>query len=356
MTKDLWDKLGTLYQSKSLVNKLFLWKTLCNLRMKDGDSVTEHMNAFNTMVKTTSDEGRDVYLASSSTRVDHETWLIDSGASFHFTPHREWFYEYEKCDGSDVFLGDDRKDRIVGHGIVKLKLQGGGVRTLLGVLHIPALAKNLIFVSKLDDAGVKTVFKNDTYKMVWGELGYKLWNPATRKVVYNRDVVFREVKDVIKHEVQPKEPEKIEFELKEEESDYTTEEESEDEEPQNSGEVVDSKDGKLWKEAIVDEMVSLHKNEAWDLAAGRKPIGNKWVFKKKKNAKGKVEKYKARLVEKGYSQVPGIDFGDIFSPVAKVTSIILLLSVVAAFDFEVEQMDVKTTCLHRDLEEEIYMK
>ena len=54
--------------------------------------------------------------------------------------------------------------------------------------------------------------------------------------------------------------------------------------------------------------------------------------------------------------MPGIDFGDIFSPVAKFTSIRLLLSVAAAFDFEVEQMDVKTTFLHRDLEEEIYMK
>ena len=80
------------------------------------------------------------------------------------------------------------------------------------------------------------------------------------------------------------------------------------------------------------------------------------MFKKKKNVEGKVEKYKAWLVAKGYSQVPGIDFGDIFSPVVKVTSIILLLSVAAAFDFEVEQMDVKTAFLHGDLEEEIYMK
>jgi len=48
--KALWDKLGTLYQSKSLVNKLFLWKKLYNLRMKDGDLVTEHLNAFNTLV------------------------------------------------------------------------------------------------------------------------------------------------------------------------------------------------------------------------------------------------------------------------------------------------------------------
>jgi len=66
---------------------------------------------------------------------------------------------------------------------------------------------------------------------------------------------------------------------------------------------------------MVDEMASLHKNEAWDLvelSTGRKPIGNKWVFKKKTNAEGKVEKYKAHLVAKGYSQVLGIDFGDIF--------------------------------------------
>eukprot|EP00253_Pinus_taeda_P034620 PITA_34620 len=110
---------------------------------------------------------------------------------------------------------------------------------------------------------------------------------------------------------------------------------------------------------MVNEMAYLHKNEASDLVelpTGRKPIGGKWVFKKKTNVEGKVEKYKARLVEKGYSQVSRIDFGDIFSLVANVTSIRLILSVVDGFDFELEQMDVKTTFLHEDLEEEIYMK
>ena len=56
---------------------------------------------------------------------------------------------------------------------------------------------------------------------------------------------------------------------------------------------MDLEDGKLWKEAMVDEITSLHKNEAWDLVelpAGRKPIVNKWVFKKKTNVEGKVEK------------------------------------------------------------------
>ena len=69
-------------------------------------------------------------------------------------------------------------------------------------------------------------------------------------------------------------------------------------------EVVYSEDGKLWKEAMVDEMASLHKNEARDLMelpARRKPIGSKWVFKKKTYAEGEVEKYKAWLVAKSYS-------------------------------------------------------
>eukprot|EP00253_Pinus_taeda_P024014 PITA_24014 len=219
-------------------------------------------------------------------------------------------------------------------------------------VHVPKEKR-----TKLDSKSEKCIFIGDKD----GLKGYKLWNPVTRKVVYSRDMVFREVKDVIKHEVQPKEPVKIEFERKEEESDSVAEEESEDEEPQTPANCEGNSGfrGKLWKEAMVDEMASLHKNEACDLVelpAGRKPIGSKWVFKKKTNAEGKVEKYKARLVAKVYSQVPGIDFGDIFSPVAKVTSIRLLLSVVVSFDFEVEQMDVKTIFLHGDLEEEIYMK
>jgi hypothetical protein len=106
-------------------------------------------------------------------------------------------------------------------------------------------------------------------------------------------------------------------------------------------------------------MDALDKNEAWDIIyflVGRQFFGSKWLFKKKFNAEGKVEKYKARLVAKGYSQVKGIDFGDIFSPVAKLTSIRFILFIVASFDFEGEQMDVKKTILHGDMEEEICMK
>jgi hypothetical protein len=107
-----------------------------------------------------------VCLYSSSTHVDHEAWLVDSGASFHLTPHREWFCEYERCDGGNVFLGDDLITRIISQGKFKLRLIDGRIRTPPGVLHIPRLAINLIFVRKMDDAGVKIIFEKETCRMV----------------------------------------------------------------------------------------------------------------------------------------------------------------------------------------------
>jgi hypothetical protein len=87
-----------------------------------------------------------------------------------------------------------------------------------------------------------------------------------------------------------------------------------------------------------------------EFSTRRNLIGRKWVFKNKLNAEGKVEKSKARLVEKGFSQVEGIDFGEIFSHVSKLNSTIFLLSIFFAFDFEIENMDVTKKFLHGDLE------
>ena len=86
-------------------------------------------------------------------------------------------------------------------------------------------------------------------------------------------------------------------------------------------------------------MASLDKIKTWDLVPfpkGRKPVGSKWVFKKKFYADGSVERYKARLVAKGYSQVEGIDYGEIFSPIAKLRSIRFMLSLAASYDLEIE--------------------
>ena len=118
---------------------------------------------------SSTEEGGDVYLSSTSTQSERDFWLIDSGASFHMTPHKEWFSEYEKYNGN-VFLGDDSPKKIMGRGRVKLLLNDGRIRTLPGVLHIPGLARNLIYVSKMADAGVKTVFEKDSCKMIQGAM------------------------------------------------------------------------------------------------------------------------------------------------------------------------------------------
>jgi hypothetical protein len=120
--------------------------------------------------KTSIEEGGDVYLASTGTHADCDVWLIDLGASYHMNSHSEWFSEYEKYDGGDVFLGDDSTAKIMGHGRVKLLLKDGRIRTLPRVLHIPKLARSLMYVSKLDDAGVDTVFGKGTCKMLRGAM------------------------------------------------------------------------------------------------------------------------------------------------------------------------------------------
>ena len=108
-----------------------------------------------------------------------------------------------------------------------------------------------------------------------------------------------------------------------------------------------------------EEMDSLAKNKTWDLVElpeSRKVVGCKWVYKLKKGADDIIPKYKERLVAKGFSQKEGIDFHEIFSPVVKLVSIIILLALVSLYDLELEQLDVKTTFLHGDLDEEIFME
>ena len=82
---------------------------------------------------------------------------------------------------------------------------------------------------------------------------------------------------------------------------------------------------------------------------------NKWVYRLEEEDGGK-KRYKARLVVKCFAQKKGIYFDEIFSPVVKMTSIRTILSLVVADDLHIEQLDVKTTFLHGDLEEEIYMQ
>jgi hypothetical protein len=113
-----------------------------------------------------------------------------------------------------------------------------------------------------------------------------------------------------------------------------------------------------WRLAMVDELQSIEENQTWslaDLPPGHKPIGLKWIFKLKRDADGHVLKHKARLVAKGYVQRLGIDFDEVFAPVARLDSVRLLIAVAAQFKWEVHHMDVKTAFLNGDLGEEVYV-
>jgi hypothetical protein len=131
-----------------------------------------------------------------------------------------------------------------------------------------------------------------------------------------------------------------------------------DDTPTSIIEAYASPDADDWKEAVRSEMDSILSNGTWELSElpfGCKPIGCKWVFKKKLRPDGTIDKYKARLVAKGYTQKEGEDFFDTYSPVARMTTIRVLLSLAASYGLIVHQMDVKTAFLNGELDEEIYM-
>ncbi|KAL5745430.1 hypothetical protein ACOSP7_026576 [Xanthoceras sorbifolium] len=248
--------------------------------------------------------------------------------------------------------------------------------------------------SKLDAKSNKCVFVG------YGgdEFGYRFWDYENRKIVRSRDVIFNEnlmYKDrsIAELSSSTTEAETKEFAEFEEisGSDVQISPETVQEEPSapelrrssrvpkpiqryspslhyllltDSGEpecydeAMQVEDSVKWESAMRDEMDSLMSNQTWELAElppGKKALHNKWVFRIKEEHNGN-KRYKARMVVKGFQQKEGIDYNEIFSPVVKLTTIRLVLKIVAAENLHLEQLDVKTVFLHGDLEEEIYMR
>ncbi|KAJ9560965.1 hypothetical protein OSB04_006125 [Centaurea solstitialis] len=130
-------------------------------------------------------------------------------------------------------------------------------------------------------------------------------------------------------------------------------------EPTSYGEAVSGSESEQWQEAMKAEMQSMYDNQVWeltDLPQHCRAVGRKWVFKKKTDMDGNVHTFKARLVAKGFTQTHGIDYDETFSPVAMLKSIRILMAISAYFNYEIWQMDVKTTFLNGRLTEDVYMQ
>ena len=130
------------------------------------------------------------------------------------------------------------------------------------------------------------------------------------------------------------------------------------EDPINFSQAIQSPNSLKWVDVMKDEIKSMAGNNVWDLVElpeGKKPIGFKLIFKTKRDSKGNVERYKPRLVAKGYTQKEGIDYKETFSPVSSKDSLRIIMALVAHFDLELHQMDVKTAFLNGNIEETTYM-
>ncbi|KAD5317971.1 hypothetical protein E3N88_17917 [Mikania micrantha] len=121
---------------------------------------------------------------------------------------------------------------------------------------------------------------------------------------------------------------------------------------------AEAKESKEWKNAMLEELDAIERNETWklvDLPKDQKSIGLKWVFKTKEDASGNITRYKARLVAKGYVQKQGIDYEDAFAPVARMETVRLILALAARFGWSVHHLDVKTAFLNGNLKEDVYV-
>jgi hypothetical protein len=130
-------------------------------------------------------------------------------------------------------------------------------------------------------------------------------------------------------------------------------------EPENYGQAMESEASVPWREAAQKEYDALIKNSTWELVPGQKHmkvLRNRWVFRVKYLANGEVDRFKARLVIKGFMQVYGVDYPEAYSSVVRLETLRVLLTLAAVWDYEIHQMDVTTAFLNGKIDVEVYME
>lgn len=228
--------------------------------------------------------------------------------------------------------------------------------------------------------------------------GYRLWNITERKIIVSRDVKFNEGEFYYRRSIIqiPEDNDKNDVNMEDdiEENEISDEENKntsntmltresekrtvnlpkrfEDYEmymafdamsyienvPQSYDEVNEREDKECWMEAMKREIESINENETWELVKtprDKEILDTKWVYTYKPLENDIKDRYKARLVVRGFAQKDNFDYDNLYSPVAKMTTIRTLLAIANQFSFELEQMDVKTAFLNGRLLEDIYI-
>ncbi|RVW62744.1 Retrovirus-related Pol polyprotein from transposon TNT 1-94 [Vitis vinifera] len=389
-------------------------------------------------------------------------WWYDTCATVHVTYDKSLFKTFEDAKGDqEVQMGNEGRSKVLDKGTIEVAFTSGKRVTLINVLYVPDMNKNLVSGDLLGKSGIKVVFEsalltachilnripmkkkeispyelwkgrkpNIGYFKVWGCLAYckktdpnktklgpraikcafvgyasnskayRLLDLESNVIIESREVEFFEnllsdsnsqvptsvgesqeetPSKVVEQPIVPRKSQRARKEkvLGSDEIDsqrisfYLVEGNREDiirkipivlqieEDPKTYKEAMASRDVAFWKEAINDEMDSIMSNQTWelvDLPPGSKPIGCKWVFRRKYHTDGMIQTFKARLVAKGFKQREGIDYFDTYAPVARTTSIRILFALASIHNLFVHQMDVKTAFLNGDLNEEVYME
>ncbi|XP_076929979.1 uncharacterized protein LOC143594598 [Bidens hawaiensis] len=252
------------------------------------------------------DEGEDLLLMTHA--VIHEEqptgiWFLDSACSNHMTGIKDWFVNLDESFSHTVKLGNDLRLLVKGIGDVRLEVNGI-TQVITKVYYVPELTSSLISIGQLQE-------KNVTVVMRQGEC--KIYHPTrglivTSRMTKNRMFLIRATMKSVEARC------------------FKTEKEGQDQlwhrrlghvnhkslrtmstitctinDPSTFEEAVKEK---KWVDAMENEIQSIMKNNTWELVEppeGAKPIGVKWLYKTKLNEKGEVDKYKARLVVKGYT-------------------------------------------------------
>ncbi|KAL0322067.1 UNVERIFIED_CONTAM: putative mitochondrial protein [Sesamum calycinum] len=266
---------------------------------------------------------------SSTPNFDSRSWIIDTGATNHICADITLFQSYTQSKHSQfITLPDGRKQSVLYTGTVQLSVD----LTLDHVLFIPEFSVNLLS----DQNTNKILATGSVHKRLYLLRPNAPQLPQTHvscfasdqcnKVTWHRRLGHSSV-HALKHL-----------------SIFSNFPNDSDEfEPKSYKEPVKHPE---WQEAMRQEIQALEQNCTWKitpLPVGNKPIGCKWVFKTKLKADGFVERYKVRLVAKGYNQVEGIDYTKSFSPVAKAVNVRIFQAIVVGYAWPIQQLDINNT-------------